>query len=160
MTILLVAILISILLGRITVGPLFFLVAFPGVVLHEFAHFLVALVLGARPTAINLIPKRDGPNGWILGSVPFNACWWSSGFVALAPLFLLPLLGWALFSEADNESWLQIGLVGYAIGCISWACIPSRTDWALAFRYPFGTVVLFSLAFYALKGFLQTLLAN
>src|SRR5215468_7831197 len=64
--------------------------ALPGTLAHESAHFLVALLLGARPAFPSLVPVRS-ERGWRLGSVSFRAGKLRAGPIALAPFALLPL---------------------------------------------------------------------
>jgi hypothetical protein len=65
----------------------------PGVFLHELAHLLAGVLLGAEPHGFSLIPGRNRRgSGWILGSVTFGRITaFNAVPVALAPLGLLPL---------------------------------------------------------------------
>jgi hypothetical protein len=142
MSVLVVAFLSCILLGRVKSGPLFFLVAFPGVVLHEIAHYVIALLLRGAPEPISLMPKKDPDGTWVLGSVTFYPSWWNAGFVALAPMYVLPAIGWGLFHSVQGDSLTDILLGGYLIACIAWGSRPSGADWKIAFSRPIGTLVL------------------
>lgn len=143
MIILVVGLIFYVLLGGVRAGPLYFLVAFPGIFLHEFAHFLVALVTNGKPEGINLIPKKEANGDWTLGYVMFEPSWWNAGFVALAPLLLLPLASVVLYQSLYPASGLETLVGGYLLGCFARGAIPSRTDWKIAFRYPAGTAVIF-----------------
>lgn len=74
-------------------APLFYAVVFPGVVLHETAHFLACLVSGTEVGRFSPFSPRKGADGRIiLGQVvhadraaPINA------FIGLAPVVLNPL---------------------------------------------------------------------
>jgi len=140
--ILLVALVCVIWLGRVQSGPLFFLVAFPGVVLHELAHYVTAVILRGRPEPISLVPKKRPDGVWVLGSVTFVPTWWNAGFVALAPLYVLPLIGWVVYWNLHAGSVDEVLIGGYLLACIAWGFRPSRTDWGVAFDYPLGTVAL------------------
>jgi hypothetical protein len=142
MTILLVAFLSCIFLGKVKSGPLFFLVAFPGVVLHELAHYVTALLLRGTPEPISLVPHKQADGSWVLGSVTFYPSWWNAGFVALAPLYVLPSIGYVLFHHLQAENPRDILIGGYLLACIAWGCIPSSADWKIALSRPLGTVVL------------------
>lgn len=146
--ILLVAIAAGLVLGRITVGPCFFLIAFPGVLVHELSHAFTAAILGAQPEPMNLVPKKEVDGSWTLGSVVFYPRWWNAGFVALAPMYILPALAWALYSHLANGSITEILVGGYLIACLAWGAIPSRADWSIALSRPAGTIVVL-LAMYA-----------
>jgi hypothetical protein len=134
--------LFCVLLGRVTMGPLFFLVAFPGIVLHEMAHYVIAAALNGKPEPISLIPKKEPDGTWVLGSVHFYPSWWNAGFVALAPLYILPAIGWVLFNNLQDDSPQDIVIGGYLLACIAWGSGPSAADWKIAFSRPIGTVVL------------------
>lgn len=142
MMILLVAIAAGLILGRITVGPCFFLIAFPGVLMHELSHAFTAGLLGGHPEPMNLVPKKDANGGWTLGSVIFYPTWWNAGFVALAPMYILPAVAWALYSHLANGTLTEVLVGGYLIACLVWGSIPSRADWNIALTRPAGTVVV------------------
>jgi hypothetical protein len=132
----------SFLLGRITSGPFFFLVAFPGVVLHEVSHFVIAVVLRGAPEPINLAPRKSADGTWVLGSVTFYPSWWNAGFIALAPLYVLPLLGWGIYCALHDGSLAEMLLGGYLLACLAWGMHPSRADWSIALSRPLGTLVV------------------
>ena len=69
------------------------LVALPGTLAHESAHFIVAFMLGARPEFPSLVPVRT-ERGWRLGSVAFRVGHARALPIALAPLLLAPLALW------------------------------------------------------------------
>jgi hypothetical protein len=59
---------------------------------HEFAHFIVALLTGARPTGLTIIPKKQLVNGveyWTMGSVQAYINKLNGVFIGLAPLLWL-----------------------------------------------------------------------
>ena len=57
------------------------LIALPGTLAHELAHFIVAWVLFAHPRFPSLVPIRMESGGWRLGSVAFRA-----GYVRAMPI--------------------------------------------------------------------------
>ena len=107
------------------------LLAMPGTLAHELAHYLVALLLGASPSFPSLTPQRAA-GGWRLGSVTFRAGVVRALPIALAPFALLPLsLWWAasLMAPADGalyfmHAWIVAALVS--------ASLPSSADFKLA----------------------------
>jgi len=107
------------------------LVALPGTLAHELAHFLVALILGARPTFPSLVPVRT-EHGWRLGSVTFRVGHLRALPIAIAPLALAPLaLWWAgafMHSAAPALYWLHVWIVAALLT----ASLPSKTDLKLA----------------------------
>jgi len=81
-----------------------------------------------------------------LGSVTFTPRWWSAGFVALAPLYWLPLLSTLLAWRALSQPREVQFFCGYVIATLCWGSIPSKEDWRIAIRYPAGTFVLLTAA--------------
>lgn len=114
-------------------GPAWFILRLPSTLLHELAHFLVALVLGARPSRLSLIPRKLPNGGYQLGAVEFSARWTTAGLVALAPLFCglaSMLVAWELARAQDAFApgiWFVLSAA---------AGRPSSADWGLALRYP------------------------
>lgn len=137
-----IAIVAGFLLGRVKSGPFFFVIAFPGVVLHELSHYLVAIALRGAPEPISLVPKKRADGTWVLGSVTFYPSWWNAGFVALAPLYVLPLLGWGIYHALRNGSFAEMSLGGYLLACIAWGMRPSGADWSIALSRPLGSLVV------------------
>lgn len=107
------------------------LIALPGTLAHELAHFLVALVLAAKPMFPSLIPQRT-EHGWRLGSVAFRAGVIRSVPIALAPLLLLPLgLFWAAAFMA-SAAWPLYGVHAWLVGALLSASLPSAADLKIA----------------------------
>lgn len=105
--------------------------ALPGTLAHELAHYVVALVLAARPQLPRLWPERTA-TGWRLGSVAFCAAWWRAGPIALAPLLLLPgALAWIVVFLADARG-VMIALHAWIAGTLLGAAMPSRADLRIA----------------------------
>jgi hypothetical protein len=111
------------------------IIRLPGVVLHELAHFMVGMVLGADPVSFSLIPQRRGDGRWALGSVvfrritPFNAV-----PIACAPLGLVPL---AFFVHGSWFNWLPVTLANtlwlyVVLFLLAGNALPSRQDLRVA----------------------------
>lgn len=120
--------------------PGFWLVAWPGTAFHELSHYVVGMVLGARPSHISLLPSSDGT---VHGYVTFeNLAWYNALPTALAPLmgFVAAL---ALMPHLTSDmTWSNAGLWWVTIALVSQSW-PSNTDWRAAFvSWP-------GLAFYA-----------
>ncbi|GAM09431.1 hypothetical protein OR1_01709 [Geobacter sp. OR-1] len=105
-----------------------------GVVLHELAHLLSGLILGAGPTGFSIIPRRSD-TGWKLGSVTFrkvNA--FNAVPVALAPLGLafaayIVWQLWHLWFEPALSSTIWLYLVMFIL---LYNAAPSRQDLRIA----------------------------
>ncbi|UFS72007.1 hypothetical protein LPW11_07395 [Geomonas sp. RF6] len=120
--------------------------ALPGTVLHETAHLLVAFVTGAKPAGFSILPRRDGPARWILGSVTIR----NPGILSALPSALAPLglvmvayylfIGWVTWFPAD----LPHTLLQYAtVYVFSYSAIPSDQDVKIALSRPAGVAIYF-----------------
>jgi hypothetical protein len=110
------------------------LIRLPGVVLHELAHLLTGLLLGAEPSGFSLVPKRRG-SGWTLGSVAFRRVnVFNAVPIAFAPLGLVPL-AWYLHRSWFSRFPVTLGctLILYAaLFLLVCNALPSRQDLAVA----------------------------
>ncbi len=105
---------------------IFALIFFPGVLLHELSHFLMAKLLGVRTEGFSLIPQAmpDGRlrlgavetlSGGVLrdsliGAAPFFTGCLFVAFTAIFRMQLLPL--WDLLRSANWEGfWIRLGSV-------------------------------------------------
>jgi len=100
--------------------------------LHESTHWIMGYVLGAKPTQMDLVPRRDPASGaLVLGSVAFlNLRWWNKLPVATAPLLLIPFGCW-LFLQSLPYPLISINTLLLDLAVLQ--CIegywPSGTDW-------------------------------
>ena len=107
------------------------LIALPGTMAHELAHFVVAFVLGARPAFPSLLPVRT-QRGWRLGSVTFRVGRARALPIAMAPLVLAPLaLWWAAVVLHPAQPPLYF-LHVWIVAALFSASLPSTTDFKLA----------------------------
>lgn len=108
----------------------FSLFSLPGTVAHELSHWLVALVLGARPSFPRLIHKREG-GGWTLGSVKVSPDIVTRIPITLAPFALLPLGIWYAVVNSDAQGgWYLVHV--WVASTMLYASLPSRQDWIVA----------------------------
>lgn len=110
---------------------LYALVALPGTLLHELAHYFVALLLRARPEFPSLVPTRM-QGGWRMGSVAFRAGPVRAAPIALAPLLLLPLAWWWSIAVMPRFVWPWLAAAAWIAGALLSACLPSSADLKLA----------------------------
>lgn len=121
------------------------LVNIPGTILHEIAHFMVGLVLNAKPASFNLLPKRRD-NVYVMGSVGFRNIKFYNAFPsAMAPLLLLPLAYWLNEYFLVTTIWRYIFFILLETVIIENA-IPSATDFKVAFSSPLGLLFYGSIA--------------
>lgn len=77
------------------------LLRLPTTLAHELAHLAAALITFAKPTNIDITPRRADGGGWVLGSVECERLYWFNAFpVGMAPILVnLPLAWWAYGRE-------------------------------------------------------------
>jgi len=126
-----VLVLLQRLVARLGLWP-YALVALPGTVLHELAHWVTAWLLGAGPSAPQLWPRQQAGR-WQLGAVKFRprrgTCW----LIAIAPLALAPLAaGLARSGLAGAALDGRYALMAWVTAATLNAAWPSREDWRLA----------------------------
>lgn len=122
--------------------PLRAVFVLPGTFVHELLHFVVGLLLNARPVSFSVWPRRSGSSHWTMGSVGFaNVRWYNGAPVGLAPLiapvaatwFAPEAAHWAL-STGDLKYWALAAPV-FSMCLPSWAdlriCLASAVPLAL-----------------------------
>lgn len=132
---------------------LYALLVWPGTFLHELSHWLVATLLGGRPTSLTIVPVRS-ERGWRLGSVGIGQVRWFNALpIGIAPLLLAPLGVLALLQaeRVDASSWVHWGLLYVAAGAAV-SCLPSPTDWRVVASRPLGALLYAALAAAATYG--------
>jgi hypothetical protein len=114
------------------------LLSLPGTIAHELAHFVVGMLLLAKPRGFSIWPRAHG-DIWRLGSVSFgNIGLLNGAFVALAPLLLLPI-AWlcvvhVLLPLWNDSQWGWWLLAGYLTATALFAALPSFQDIKLGAR--------------------------
>lgn len=123
---------------------IFSVLAWPGTVAHETAHWLVSLLLLGQPADFKVWPTRQDTI-WTLGQVTTrNVTWYNQAPIALAPLLWLPgiyLTYEQLIISLPAWNW-QHGLVLYLMAAIIHSSIPSAHDWRLAAQAPLPILLL------------------
>jgi hypothetical protein len=126
--------------GPLTIG-LFSFIFFPGVLLHELSHFLMARLLGVRTGGFSVIPQVTADGRLLLGYVEtVPADWLRDSLIGLAPLISgglfvyyaaaerLHLLALWQFIQNGQTELLLMGL----------QAIPSVSDFPLWFYLTFA----------------------
>jgi len=131
------------------------LLSMPGTILHEAAHFVVGLLLGARPRSFDVLPERS-KTGWTLGSVELTRTnLFNAAPACLAPLLLLPMAGkvfdiWVVPACGHGRHGRAVVGAFLVANCLH-AFWPSGQDWRicrtslLAWLGGLGVVVLLAL---------------
>ncbi|MDO4161636.1 MAG: hypothetical protein Q4D80_01350 [Pseudomonadota bacterium] len=115
----------------------------PGTTLHECAHFIVGLILNAKPVRFSLIPKRKDDH-YVTGQVCFSNIKFYNAFPsAMAPLSLLIL---AYFLDQRMFEVIKLNCATYLfyvflLTVIIENAIPSHEDFRQGFRFVSGVVL-------------------
>jgi hypothetical protein len=124
------------------------LATWPATVMHELAHFLLALLTFGKPVAISLLPKRMA-GGVQLGEVTVrNLNAFNGALIALAPLSLLGG-AYALYATVIRDQacdWTKLFSIAYLAASALYGSVPSRHDCVQALRKPFGAMVILGIA--------------
>lgn len=107
----------------------------PFTLMHESAHFMVALLTGGRPSSFSVWPRRTA-GGWVLGSVSSVPTILSAAPTALAPLGWL-VIGYYLLLLWDlRPVWVPEYMIVVVLYACTAACTPSRQDVTVAVKNP------------------------
>jgi hypothetical protein len=118
---------------------IFWIIAWPGTVMHELLHWTVGFISNGKPTNISLTPT-PWPGGYALGYVEFaNVTWYNSAPIALAPLLALPVVYWFSFYIPPEITW-GTALAVWALASSISQCLPSSQDISLIRKHPWGLV--------------------
>lgn len=113
-----------------------------GTLLHELMHFIVGLVLNARPCNFTIFPKRN-LEGYVMGSVSFrNITFYNAVPSALAPLLLLPLGFYINRYFLPEMKPTLINCILYILGqtIIIENAMPSKADFKIARMFISGVI--------------------
>lgn len=130
--------LVALILIRWRRGNLAFaVIALPGTVSHELAHWCIGFISGARPTGFSVWPRREPDGSYVLGMVVFrNLRWWNAAPASLAPLTgyaLAPTVAWLRMRSAQSLAFSDV-VTWFVLGQILAAAWPSTVDWRLSLR--------------------------
>ncbi len=101
----------------------------PGTFVHEMLHFVVGLVLNAKPVSFSVWPRKSGASTWTMGSVGFSNVRWYNGLaVGLAPLLAPAAATWFAPDAADWN--IELGDLKYWLlaAPVFSMCLPSWAD--------------------------------
>lgn len=124
------------------------LLTWPATVMHELAHFVVAMLTFGKPVAISLLPKRT-TTGVQLGEVKVrNLNAFNGAVIAMAP-FLLLGVAYALYATVIRGQacdWAKLLSVAYLAANALYGSAPSRHDFIHALRKPLGGIAILAIA--------------
>ena len=119
------------------------LINLPGTVLHECAHFVVGILLNAKPVSFSLFPKKVDDH-YVTGQVGFsNLKFYNALPVSMAPLLLLFA---AYFVNKHMFDLVPLNFATYLIHIFLLTilienAIPSRMDFYQGFRRVLGLIL-------------------
>jgi hypothetical protein len=114
-------------------SDIFWLLSWPGTVVHELLHYVIGFVLFAQPTKISVWPEDRETSGQTMGYVNFANIQWYNAM----PTGLAPLLG--VFVVLFIAGLVP---VGFSLSGVFWIWVmasvlsqvwPSQQDWKVAF---------------------------
>jgi hypothetical protein len=144
-----ICILFAVLIRASQERDIFWVLAWPGTVMHETLHYVVGFFLGARPVEISVVPKTAESR--TVGYVNFASLSWFNALpTAMAPLLALPIAGW-IVGQVKLE-WTVTGMfwiwVVSSMMAQSW---PSKVDFALGTENKVGLVFWAVVVFLLIK---------
>lgn len=128
------------------------LVNIPGTILHESMHYIVGLILNARPCNFTIFPRRGEDGTYVMGSVGFrNVTFYNAVPSSMAPLMLLPI---GFYINRYALPLLPPTFFNYVLYVLLQTIIienamPSRADFKVASMYITG-VLMYGFIFLAL----------
>lgn len=129
-------------------SPNFWILAWPGTVVHELLHWIIGLITFGKPLNINVMPAPPGKDDRVLGSVEFaNVGWWNALPIGLAPLLAFPLALGIASQLTFSWTW-TCAIVTFILASVISQCWPSEGDWRIAFSKPVGVLLWVGLVFY------------
>ena len=117
----------------------YWFLAWPGTIVHELLHWVTAVVLGGRPTAISVVPDGIAGNSECrnLGYVRLsNINWFNAAPIALAPMLALPMVLAVANGMTGPIDWVMLAVLSSVLS----QCFPSQADLGIAFHSAFGVL--------------------
>ncbi len=126
------------------------MVNIPGTILHETMHYIVGLVMNAKPCNFTVFPKKEG-DYYVMGSVSFkNITFYNAIPASMAPLFLL-VIGYYInkiyLPQMLNPTLFKYIAYVFLQTIIIENAIPSSADFRVAKKY-FSGILLYGCLFF------------
>jgi len=110
------------------------ILVFPGVLLHEWAHFIASYLSFGKPDSIAFNQKTIGGRRVLGEVISKNIRWYNAAFIGLAPISLLLTIPWYLKKHQGNDVLLIDWLIAPALGSILVTAWPSSQDIKISLR--------------------------
>lgn len=119
----------------------------PAIFLHELSHWIFAFLTNAKPSSLNIFPKKIG-NSVVFGSVECkNITWYNALFVSMSPLILFPMVFFLkdifFFFKLNSSLFSYIYL--YLLLIFFTAAMPSSQDVKVFFSKPIAVLIVFAI---------------
>ena len=130
-------------------SELFWVLAWPGTVVHEVLHYTVGFLLGAQPVEMSVFPKQAASR--TIGYVNFESLNWFNALpTAMAPLLAIPI-AWLLSTQVELALTLTGAFWIWVVSSIVAQSWPSKVDFALGTQNKFGLFFWALVIFAAVK---------
>ena len=114
-------------------SDIFWILSWPGTVVHEILHYVIGFVLFARPTKISVWPEERDSGGQTMGYVNFaNIQWYNAMPTGLAPFLGVFVVLFIAGSVSKEFSLMNVFWV-WVMSSILRQVWPSQQDWKVAF---------------------------
>jgi len=140
MSLLIIVVILAIIIRWLESERYFWILAWPGTVVHEALHYAMALVTFGQPSSFNVWPEPAKNGQIVMGSVICeNLNWLNRLPIALAPLLALPLGFYAATTYDFTWSWQGIASA-WVLASVIGGAWPSSQDFRVGFSSPVGLV--------------------
>ena len=114
-------------------SDIFWILSWPGTVVHELLHYVTGFVLFAQPTKISVWPEERETSGQTMGYVNFaNIQWYNAMPTGLAPFLGVFVVLFIAGSVSKEFSLISVFWV-WVMSSILSQVWPSQQDWKVAF---------------------------
>jgi hypothetical protein len=127
------------------------LLLLPGIFIHEVSHFIVGLLMNAKPVNFSIIPNKKNKSA---GHVAFrNINFYNAFPVAIAPTLVGPSLVYFIWLNYLDQLINKFGTFGefifyYVCLTVIYCCLPSSQDVKVLFKNPMS-IILYAFFTYA-----------
>lgn len=150
MTLLILVLVAAVFIKWFESSEYFWILAWPGTVMHEILHAVVGFVLLAQPSNFSIVPRRTDL-GMELGSVGFdNLTWYNKLPIAVAPLLAIPIVFIATSTLAFSATVAGFATVWILASMLSQS-MPSSQDWKIGLSSPVGIAAWAGVAYLLIR---------
>lgn len=150
MTLLILVLIAAVLIKWFESSEYFWILAWPGTVMHEILHAVVGFVFLAQPSNFSIMPRRTDL-GMELGSVGFdNLTWYNKLPIAVAPLLSIPIVFITIGTVTFSATVAGFATVWILASMLSQS-LPSSQDWKIGLSSPVGVAAWAGVAYLLIR---------